>query len=75
MFNQPSQNLCGDISFFIRSHRKDGRFLNREEWMFSPEKLTKCELIRCRGKINPADLIFQRVPTGNRIKGLDSIHL
>ena len=27
--------------------------------MFSPEKLTKCELIRCRGKINPADLIFQ----------------
>ena len=36
--------------------------------MFSPEKtekLTKCELIRCRGKINPADLIFQRVPIEN----------
>ena len=33
--------------------------------MFSPEKVTKCEVIRCRGKINPADLIFQRVPTEN----------
>lgn len=40
--------------------------------MFSPEKLTKCELIRCRGKSNPLISFFRECRQG--IKGLDSFH-
>ena len=47
-----SKRLWGHFVLYPHCRRKDGRFLNREEWNFSPEKLTKCE--RSRGKINPA---------------------